>query len=524
MSEAAAASGRIAPKLTEAGLWVCVVLAVVYRFAALGHLPGINGDEAYLGTKVVLFLRGGGISLRTGSQLPLEPLSFTLSALLHLLAPISFVTLRLPAAVFGTLTVLASFALFRRVWGTGSGLMITALIACLPVHIAYSRFFWEPSQTPFLSVLMLYGLARRSISWTLTAFLAALLAHPTNLFLLPVIAVPLLAAAPSWIGEAAARARHGQRLRLAMLGLGLFALAALLAVASRFLRPGPAFPQMIDRAWDPQAFALFWKLHAGLFDGSTIYSYIVGTVPQPGVTHPLLPFTLIFWLPVAVALVLGGDRFLRQLAAGLAGSLALFYLLVGPDGLAPALERYGLWMTVPHCVLLGLSVQRIAGHALRPTLGSLAVGLLAAVLLAQFGSAYFTRLQSENSDSEKTFMTGATEPKQQALDLISKVRDPSRRVRILAEDWWTYWPLRYLSLEHPDYELSIPGQTWDRRFPRDFVLSPAGPETQIFRVGFAGSGLGARLWKEDPGWGVSVIRGYGAKPILNVFTAPAVAQ
>ena len=87
-------------------LWALIAASIGLRLVGLGHLPGINGDEAYLGTKVVLFLRGEDISLLTGTSLPPDPISFLLSALLHALGPISFVTLRLPSVISGALAAL----------------------------------------------------------------------------------------------------------------------------------------------------------------------------------------------------------------------------------------------------------------------------------------------------------------------------------------------------------------------------------------------------------------------------------
>src|SRR5262245_54113061 len=98
-------------------LLACIGAAVFFRFRALDHLPGINGDEAYLGTKSWLTLHGVSMPLRTNSGMIPDPISLGLSWLVHLFVDPSPWALRLPVAIVGVLTIVAAYFIVRRLWG-----------------------------------------------------------------------------------------------------------------------------------------------------------------------------------------------------------------------------------------------------------------------------------------------------------------------------------------------------------------------------------------------------------------------
>jgi hypothetical protein len=200
-------------------------------------------------------------------------------------------------------------------------------------------------------------------------------------------------------------------------------------------------------------------------------------------------------------------------------ALSLFYLFAGPEAIRPNSERYAMWMTVPHCVLLGLSLSGLAAELARPRLAPLVAVLVCGGMLLSFQQGYLRRLELYNSQSERTFMTGEVEPKRAAFERILELRDPARTTRILAEDWWTYWAFAYQSLAHEGIEVGIPGKRWDRRFPRDFELPRTTPDrTQTFAVGY----VGGPLSRSRPGRaGRELMGGYGSLPILELHPEPA---
>jgi len=527
MAAAEPQSGHAATdRALEALLWLCIAGACLMRFVGLGHLPGINGDEAYLGTKVVLFMRGEEISLLTGTNLPPDPLSFLLSMGVHAVGPISFVSLRLPSALSGVLAVILSFVLFRRLWGTGAALCIAALVAALPVHVGYSRFFWEPSQTPLACTVALYAAYRRNAWLALSATALLVWVHPTNVFALPVLAAPFVPGLAERFSVAAQRVRDRDRRALLLLA-SAFAVIVLAAwQVGRNVRLGGLLGAAAVRATSPKAMGLFVERWAGLLDGSTLYTYITGPLPEGMAMAHHLAFALLFALPVAAALLRCHHRDLRCMAAGLGLALPLFYLFAGPEAIRPNSERYAMWMTVPHCVLLGLALSGLARELARPRLAPVAAALLSVAMLLSFQHGYLRRLELYNSQSERTFMTGEVEPKRAAFERILELREPARRTRILTEDWWTYWAFAYQSLAHEGIEVGIPGKRWDRRFPRDFELPQTTPEqTQTFAVGYVGGPLSQQTRDRSHRGGgrgeIEVIGGYGSLPILEVRLEPA---
>ncbi|MGE5786771.1 MAG: glycosyltransferase family 39 protein, partial [Myxococcales bacterium] len=128
-------------------LGVVIAVSLLFRVVGLNHLPGINGDEGYLGVKIVLFLRGEPISMKTGTDLYGDPISFVISGALHSLFGVSFWTLRLTTVITGTLNVILLYWCLRRLLGGAVASVTAAITACMPLALAYSRFFWERSQS-----------------------------------------------------------------------------------------------------------------------------------------------------------------------------------------------------------------------------------------------------------------------------------------------------------------------------------------------------------------------------------------
>ena len=175
-----------------AALVVCVAIGVFFRFDALDHLPGINGDEAELGVKSWLTLHGQSMQLRTSSGTIPDPISLGLSWIVHLVVDPSPWALRLPAAIVGVATILAAFLIARRRWGRDVGVAAAALTACLPPLVMYSRFLWEPSQSPLACALWLFAAYSGSVFGFALAGTLAILVHPTNIFLLPMVTLVML--------------------------------------------------------------------------------------------------------------------------------------------------------------------------------------------------------------------------------------------------------------------------------------------------------------------------------------------
>jgi mannosyltransferase len=119
--------------------WLLLALTLLGAGLRLFHLGAepLWIDEAFTWRIVQQPLR----ELWWGPQALLEtnpPLYYTVQ---HLLLPLgdSEALLRLPAALFGTLTIPIAYLLGRRVGGTVTGLMAAALLATSAVHVAFSQ-------------------------------------------------------------------------------------------------------------------------------------------------------------------------------------------------------------------------------------------------------------------------------------------------------------------------------------------------------------------------------------------------
>jgi len=98
------------------------------------------------------------------------------------LGGIGLATVRLPAALFGTATVLPFYGLVRGVWGRVAAIAGASIMAFSAANIHYSRMALNNITTPFFWAVcfffLLRGLrGRRSLDWTLAGLAAGLSEH-----------------------------------------------------------------------------------------------------------------------------------------------------------------------------------------------------------------------------------------------------------------------------------------------------------------------------------------------------------
>jgi hypothetical protein len=363
--------------------------------------------------------------------------------------------------------------------------------------------------------VLVCALARRGLS-TAAVLLLAVWVHPTNVFLLPIAVAPFAvreplapagtpAAPASAPAPRDARPRHDRRRRIALLGG-----AGLALVALGYVLVSCGAPTVLERALSPRVFDLasdrlldgrqageFVARFADLLSGVTVYEYFTGVMSSAArAWHRVL-----FWLVFAPVVALGGARIVlrgtgreRAFVLGYLAMVALFYLFAGPGALRPHTERYAACLPVPTCLLVALCGHALASRvgaeaALRPA----AVALAAALAIA-FPVFYFAPLARQPMRAPEAYRTAATEPKQAALAVIAARRDPARATVVLADSWWSYWPLRYRVGPRQGYYLTILGQAHDQRFPSDYRLPLLPAErSQVFAVAFFGEWLDWQL-------------------------------
>ena len=176
-----------------------LILGAALRLIALGALPfGLNQDEASAGYEAYALLTEGidrcgkswpvlFISWGSGQNVLMSYLAMPLIALFGL----NEVTLRLPNAVSGCLTLFVFWRMARRAGGRRFGLLALFLLTINPWHIMMSRWALESNLLPFFLMTGIWctTLARER-HWMLVpaaaCFGLGLYAYGTAFFFLPV--------------------------------------------------------------------------------------------------------------------------------------------------------------------------------------------------------------------------------------------------------------------------------------------------------------------------------------------------
>jgi hypothetical protein len=494
------------------GLVLLLGTALALRIIDLGNLPGINGDEAYYGDLVLDLKAGRGRDLQTGSGLILNPFYSGALLPLHVLRPApSFVTLRLPALLSGLLALALAYPLLARVFARRVALVTTLLLACLPAAIAYSRFGWDQSQAPLAGLVSLYFALRRRPFAALCAFLAALVVHPLNFFLAPVLLGPAAAEGVRRWCAASPEERRALRRRLPLGGgarlLALAAVALAAGSAVVFSRVPSLAAELPRRLADPAGWFAFAVRWGELLSGATVYRYIAGPVPEAavGVEHGVFWGLLLLLLAAGLpGLVRRRDTAALGVLGGLAVSLLAFYLVGGVRAISPGQERYAMYLVTPCCLALALLLCA-TGDTAWARRGQVGCALLVGgLLLAGFAEHYLGALRRTGSEAHRTFRTGPVEPKQAALEHVFAAAG-GEPVTVLAEDWWCYYPLRYLGAARPQTRV-LPWQEADR-----------APPSHRFVVGFAGGPCERWLAANAPGLPGREFPDYAGRPVLAVW-------
>ena len=503
-----------------------IALAAVARVIALGRWPGINGDEAWYGVNAQEFLAGRAAFLHTGVGNPLNPIhSVPLLALLRVLDP-SPALLRVPEVMWGLSAVLIAYPLLAKPLGRRTAHFTVMLLALSPAAVAYSRFGWDPSGTPFVSLLAIgLALGDRPVL-ALLGLLLAFVVHPTNVFLSPIVAA-------AWGPHAVERYRRlsPAAQRRVQYAAGAIALVAV-PVGWRLLNNVAANPQtslppaatVVARLFSGTAWGELAVGITGLFSGVTTTSFIGGPLPWPAVIIGNLVAAFALVVPLAI-----GWRTFRArahavwLLAGIIVSLAIFHAVAGPPALQPGLERYALFVLVPLIIVCAMGLDAAADT--RPALATVAFSLTYASFAAVLCGGYFYPLAARGGESVPAFRSGSVEPKLAAYRAIEADSAGAVVVSVIAEDWWLYWPIRYFAGADPRIHVELmPGAN------QPGGLYPAGgsarpyprPPDRNYAVVFEGSPAWVSLRSSNRL--VFTASDPLQRPILHVLALPSPAQ
>ena len=360
-----------------------------------------------------------------------------------------------PTALAGFLAVLLAYRLGRRPLGPETAAVAAVLLAVLPITIAFSRLGFDCSWTPLLSLLFLMATLRAHGPGMVASFLACVSVHPTNVFLLPVVAPRILI-----------RAVRSERRRRWEIGAALVALAAIALLVGLTALSSPG-ARNLDKGPPEGRYDLLRA--ATLFD-----RMLLAAPPKPD------PWQDVLFAAVAVPLLVAGTA--RLIAGRRTDELALIAgVILGAISLIVAAGvnvlcvskpvdaghfRYGLFLVAPTTLAAAGLVRALLIAPTTPRRATLRelqhVGLLAlgaALLLSYKANRLdpFEIPESDTSTRETLWTFGSDRP---ALDVrIFKLirRDRGRRPHpglIVAQNFWLHQPLEYLALRHPEIHVA----------------------------------------------------------------------
>lgn len=319
---------------------VIIAISAVFRIVWLGHVPGVNGDEAWFGLSGIRLLEGDISALMTPNGRLANPFFVGLNAVVHVFRDPSFFTLRIPAVVSGLLLIVFSYVLLGSAFGRIVGLLATLLIATSPLNIAYARFSWGASQTALFCLFPIYFAFKRRWVPLVVALVALLLVHPANVFFLPVLLGILL-------GDVSSTGTLGSR-RLWI----CVAMAALVIAVAGYATTN-LYPELVARylagvearLTDPTAAQRFIGNSARFLSGTTVFEYITGVGHYfTNWIYDLLVAGFLLAAPLLHAFrkhtPLTAQE--RGLGYGLLASALAFYLIAGNSSIESGHERYAM--------------------------------------------------------------------------------------------------------------------------------------------------------------------------------------
>jgi uncharacterized membrane protein len=506
-----------------------------FRCRSLANIPGLNGDEAWYGVQAVEMLRGTTTSWLTPTGNPLNPFFIGPLILLHWWFEPSIVLLRSVAVAGGLLALVLNWILCRWVYDTRTAWISTAVLAVLPINIAYSRFAWDASQTLAATLAVMYFAlaAVRFPQWKVRLLAAAIvcqviavLVHPTNIFAATAIAAALAA---QWKpGDLVSSIRGSMKHPLVIIAALSICLFIGIWIVWLLCSQMPHLLEVRLRGLlnsnDILNALIFYPR---LFVGGTIYRYIAGA-------HSYFEWPLafdregfgvdvpVFWLLIlAAGIILWRSWKLASrkedgvLIAALVLELAGFWLFALSRAMLPGNERFAICLIAPTAIVLcrafALALPRNPPASRAALLAALLVGWF---VLTDFHVHYFRFIEQTGGQAHLTFRTATEEPKDAALKYILEHRKPGETL-IVAGEWWNLWPLRYLSMAEGDLCVLKPEEANNEAGK----FAAAKNEGGIWYVEFSGSEALRKIEAELPKKDLDrhEINDYGGRPILTVL-------
>ncbi|MFM7438739.1 MAG: hypothetical protein ACKO2V_09050, partial [Snowella sp.] len=338
-------------------------ISIIFRLVDLANIPGINGDEAWYGVQMLQMSSGNLSSWKTPTGNLINPFFSGIIFLLQSFFPPAFNLLRLPAAISNILAIVLTYYLLNQVLGKSTAIIATLLVASLPINIGYSRFGWDQSQAVLVSVIVIYFALKQNWLGLSLGIAAALIIHPTNIFLIPFVVAPLFAQfiikfLPNSLLHIFLKKRAYILIFTSAFLLILFVAISLLQ--SQSLLGNITIERLLKFS---QTFSLFFIYYGQLLSGVTIYRYIVG----PDSSFIWLLHDIIFWSLFLLVAILGTRQLVKTrqwnlfaLALGLVATLIIFYFVAHLKSITPDYSRYAMCLIMPSIVVFAILINSIS--------------------------------------------------------------------------------------------------------------------------------------------------------------------
>ena len=497
-----------------------MLVSVLFRLVSLDNIPGLNADEAAM----LVYIRDYLAGVPSKSVFMTDTHRFmgfySIPAIaVEMLSPVSRVwVLRVLGAVFGLMLVWAGVYTSRRLFQRPVVALSTALlIACLPVHLAYSRVGWDPAQTTLATIFIAYFLLRGAWLQACVAGVIGLMIHPLAIFLAP-------AGALAVVFDAIPNSRLSRQHRSALIALlGIAATACVVVLSQTYLksRPGVSMQALSIGSLSNHVAQV---MH--LFSGESSYADFSGATLGPLHTCLfMLGAALVLCLPLAAWHLARKSTLpgrVRWFGVGCIAGLLCFHM-TGPS-YDPGTERYLLQFTVPVIFTIALGADRLKWS---DTTVAAAAGLLCTALMLGFYVAYFHATYHPMQTSSKIYRTGPEDIKQQAFDWLmadgaAEAAAHKQPVTIITDGWYLYWPMRYFANGQAAFrvyyiannEAPMPPQDKVTTVPQIEALGAKG----AYAVGWSDGPL-ARLAKQTHGLNICKEQTFNGWANFSVITA-----
>jgi hypothetical protein len=147
---------------------------------------------------------------------------------------------------------------------------------------------------------------------------------------------------------------------------------------------------------------------------------------------------------------------------------------MGTDGIEPGTERYSLFALVPVAIAIALLLNAISERLEWRMAGVWIAVLLSWGMLVGFDRGVFVAISRTGGNAHITYRSASIEPKLAAFRWIEEDFRAAKMTRrastmppltIISDNWFLYFPLRYLAGNYPDAELDYVQDTYtERRF------------------------------------------------------------